>query len=85
MKIFALIVLYNLVVRIENCRIGWILLLRFIIITSRIQSLFSNEEYFSLNEENIKSWEQITLLVRAAVLFKILQTELYLHIERSCR
>lgn len=36
MKIFALVIFYNLVVRIENCRIGWILLLRFIIITSRI-------------------------------------------------
>lgn len=43
------------------------------------------EWYFSLSEENIKSWERITLLVRTAVLFEILQTELYLHIEYSCR
>lgn len=30
------------------------------------------EGYFSLSEENIKSRERITLLVRAAVLFEIL-------------
>lgn len=50
MKIFTLIIFYNLVVRIENCRIGWILLLRFIIITFRIQSVFSNEEGIFLAE-----------------------------------